>query len=159
MKIAVTGQQPDKIYGFDIFNERWTHVKEVFKSILLHYGCTEARTCMNLGTDIVFALAVLELKDEGHDILLHCFLPSVWQDSFWIEESRELYHDILMKADIITAVTRMSQFHHLIAPCDNHYLVDHADLLLALWDGSCGSTEKCVRYAAKRSVETIIMVP
>ena len=157
-KIAVTGHRPRSITEFDIFNERWGHIKDVFESILLHYECTEAITGMALGTDQVFALAVLELKNEGHDILLHCALPYIAQDAVWIEESRKLYHDILSKADIVKTVSNET-YHPWVMQKRNEYMVDRANLLLALWDGSPGGTANRVKYAEKKNIKTIIMTP
>lgn len=75
MKICVTGHRPNKLWGYDITNKEWTALKEEFKRLLVARKCSEAISGMALGVDTVFALAVLELKAEGHNIKLHCAIP------------------------------------------------------------------------------------
>ena len=75
MKICVTGHRPNKLYGYNLSDPRWQKLKEQFKQILKENNCDEAITGMALGVDTVFALAALELKDEGYGIKLHCAIP------------------------------------------------------------------------------------
>lgn len=75
LRICVTGHRPNKMYGYDIYNKQWTELKDKFKNFLKENNCNEAITGMALGVDTVFALAVLELKEEGYDIKLHCAIP------------------------------------------------------------------------------------
>lgn len=75
MKICVTGHRPDKLFGYDLNDKRWIKLKDIFKQTLVEAKCTEAISGMALGTDMMFALAVLELKDEGYQIKLHCAIP------------------------------------------------------------------------------------
>ena len=94
MKISVTGHRPNKMYGYDIYNKQWAELKNKFKKLLVENGCTEAITGMALGVDTVFALAVLELKEEGYNIKLHCAIPCKNHSSKWLKESVELYNKI-----------------------------------------------------------------
>ena len=64
MKICVTGHRPNKMYGYDIYNNQWTKLKKKFKELLIENNCDEAITGMALGVDTVFVLAVLELKEK-----------------------------------------------------------------------------------------------
>ena len=41
----------------------------------------------------------------------------------------------------------------------NEYMVDKCDILLAVWDGSAGGTNNCVKYARKLDKEIIIIDP
>ncbi len=75
MIICVTGHRPDKLYGYDLTDPRWQDLKNIFKEKLIEMKCTNAISGMALGVDTIFALAVLELKKEGHPIQLHCALP------------------------------------------------------------------------------------
>ena len=75
MRICVTGHRPKLLYCYDLNNEKWQALKEKFKLLLQEEKCTEAITGMALGTDQIFALAVLELKESGKDIKLTCAIP------------------------------------------------------------------------------------
>ena len=83
MIICVTGHRPDKLYGYDLTDSRWQNLKNIFKEKLIEMKCTNAISGMALGVDTIFALAVLELKKEGHPIQLHCALPCPEQCKKW----------------------------------------------------------------------------
>lgn len=64
MKIAVTGHRPGKLYGYNLSEPEYTILKEKFKYILRKYKATKAYTGMALGTDTIFANAVIDLKKK-----------------------------------------------------------------------------------------------
>ena len=134
MIVAVTGHRPNKLYGYNLDDNRWIELKDKFKYYLINNGATEAITGMALGVDTVFSLAVLELKEEGHDIKLHCAIPCYGQDSKWSFRDRQLYQYILMKADKIVYVSE-SYYNSTVMQKRNEYMVDLCDMLLAVWDG------------------------
>ena len=158
MKICVTGHRPNKMYGYDIYNKQWTELKDKFKKLLLKNKCNEAITGMALGVDTVFALAVLELKEEGYDIKLHCAIPCTNYTWKWIKESVELYDKIIAKADIYKLVSDEFYKFYLMQK-RNEYMVDLADKVIAVWDGSKSGTGNCVRYAEKCGKEIIRITP
>lgn len=158
IKIAVTGHRPNKMYGYDLSNERWGLLKEKFKQILVEQNCDEAITGMALGVDTVFALAVLELKDEGYDIKLHCAIPCRNHSCKWPKESVDLYNRILERADTVTLVSDEDYKPYLMQK-RNEYMVDETDKLVAVWDGSTGGTGNCVNYAKKVGKEIIRIFP
>lgn len=158
MIIAVTGHRPNKLYGYNLNNEKNLELKEKLKKILINNKCTEAITGMALGVDTIFALAVLELKDEGYNIKLHCAIPCRNHSSKWIKESVDLYNDILSKADVVKLVTDETYKPYLMQ-VRNEYMVDLADKIIAVWDGSSGGTANCVKYAQKKNKEIIRIIP
>lgn len=158
MIIAVTGHRPNKLYGYNLNNKKNLELKEKLKKILIDNKCTEAITGMALGVDTIFALAVLELKDEGYNIKLHCAIPCRNHSSKWIKESVDLYNDILSKADVVKLVTDETYKPYLMQ-VRNEYMVDLADKIIAVWDGSSGGTANCVKYAQKKNKEIIRIIP
>lgn len=194
MIISVTGHRPNKLYGYDLNNSRYIEMKNNFKKLLKENNCTEAITGMALGVDTIFALAVLELKEEGYDIKLHCALPCNRQCSKWIQESINQYYEILSKADIIYGmeeskekyielvlekeddefvlikkslyelpITREMKYFQNYKPylmqVRNEYMVNLADKVIAVWDGTSGGTGNCVAYAKKKEKEIILINP
>ena len=158
MRIAVTGHRPNKLYGYNIFSREWMSLKEEFKKLLVDNHCTEAITGMALGVDTVFALAVLELQDEGYNIKLHCAIPCRNHSCKWNGESVELYDNILKRADVVKLVTD-AEYEPWMMQVRNEYMVDLADKIIAVWDGSNGGTANCVRYAEKKGKDIIRIVP
>ena len=113
---------------------------------------------MALGVDTVFALAVLELKDEGYGIKLHCAIPCKNHSCKWIKESVDQYNDILSKADIVKLVSD-EEYKPCLMKKRNEYMVDLADKVIAVWDGTKSGTANCVRYAEKVGKEIIKVNP
>jgi uncharacterized phage-like protein YoqJ len=113
---------------------------------------------MALGVDTMFALAVLELIKEGYDIKLHCAIPCKNHSCKWVKESIDLYNDILSKANTVQLVTD-EEYKPWLMQKRNEYMVDLADKVIAVWDGSAGGTGNCVRYAEKRGKEIIMIRP
>lgn len=149
--------RPSKLYGYDLTVPNWLALKEKFKSLLVGLECDEAVTGMVLGVDTVFALAVLEPKSEGGNIKLHCAIPCMNYSCKLLNMSVRQYKDILSKADIVTLVSD-SEYKPYLLQKRNEYMVDLADKVIAVWDGTCGGTANCVRYAQSVGKE-IIQLP
>jgi len=158
LKICVTGHRPNKMYGYNLQDVRWIRLKELFKRLLVENNCTEAITGMALGVDTIFALAVLELKDSGYDIKLHCAIPCRNHSSKWINESVELYKKILARADVVKIVSD-EDYKPWLMQKRNEYMVDISDKVIAVWDGTSGGTGNCVKYAEKINKEIIKINP
>jgi uncharacterized phage-like protein YoqJ len=151
MKIGVTGHRPSKLYGYNLNNERWLKLKEEFKKELAMYNCKEAYTGMALGVDMVYALAVLELKEEGYDIRLVCCIPCINHTSKWFDKPIiDLYNSILNRADSVIIVTEKPYAPHLMQ-VRNEYIVNHTDFIFTVWDGTEGGTCNCIKYALKKN--------
>lgn len=101
MNIGITGPRPVKLWGYDYSDRRWQYLKSYIKNRLLQLNCKRFYTGMALGVDTVGAQAVLELKEEGHDIKLVAIIPCAGQSNKWPMESKMLYYDILSNADEI----------------------------------------------------------
>ena len=158
MRICVTGHRPKLLYGYDLNNEKWQALKEKFKLLLQEEKCTEAITGMALGTDQIFALAVLELKESGKDIKLTCAIPCKAQDSKWKPESRKLYHEILSKADSVVQVSEL-EYEPRLMQQRNRWMVDHANEVIAVWNGNASGTKNCVDYARNLGKDVIWIDP
>lgn len=111
-----------------------------------------------LGADQVFSLAVLAAGGQ-----LHAVIPSeAYEDSFATDESVKSYRALLGLAAHSTTL-------HFPAPNEDaylaagHHIVDHCDLLLAVWDGreaaGKGGTADVVSYARDRGVNIRIIWP
>lgn len=156
--ICVTGHRPNKLWGYDLRDKRYQKLKSDLMKILIDQNCTEAISGMALGVDTVFALAVLKLKDLGFDIKLHCAIPCKNHSSKWIKESIDQYNRILNQADNVVTVTD-DTYQPWMMQKRNEYMVDLADKVIAVWDGSSGGTSNCIKYAKKKNIEIIRLNP
>ena len=105
MVIFVTGHRPAKLFGYNLNNPGWIALKEKIEQILVEQQCTKGISGMALGTDTIFALAVLELRAAGYPIKLQCAIPCKNHSSKWHLQDIQLYQAILNQADEIILVS------------------------------------------------------
>lgn len=158
MKMCVTGHRPNKLYGYDLTDDRWIALKEDFKQILIENKCNEAITGMALGVDTIFAYAVLELKEDGYDIKLHCEVPCRNFSGKWNIYDRVKYRNIISLADTVKLVSD-EEYKPYLMQKRNEYMVDHSDKVIAVWDGSKSGTKNCIDYAKKVGKDIIFVQP
>lgn len=148
--IAVTGHRPDKLFGYDLMAPGYGAIRTELKKIFTEYGCAALWTGMALGIDQLAALAVLDLNDAGAGITLKAAIPCQGHSSRWPERSRLLYDAILSKCQEKITVTP-EPYAAWMMQKRNEYMVDRADLVVAVWDGGKnGGTWNCVNYALKK---------
>jgi len=121
-------------------------------------GVTQFLSGMAEATDTWAALSVLDLREKNSAIKLHCILPCTAQAEKWSASSQELYRSILERADSIVYVSR--EYHKNCMLDRNRFLVEHASILLAVYNGERrGGTAATLRYARKMGREIIVIDP
>lgn len=159
MRIGITGHRPNRMYGYDLTDSRWETLKNQLKEFLIQNNCSIALSGMALGVDMIFAQAVIDLKEQGHDIKLHCVLPCIDQDCMWSKQGKELYKNMLDKADKVKYISKYVYRPNCMQK-RNEYIVDHCDLLMAVWDEiKSGGTYRCIQYAYETGKEILIISP
>jgi uncharacterized phage-like protein YoqJ len=78
----------------------------------------------------------------------------VGQECQWPKQSQIQYNQILLKASNVIVVSD-GGYDNWKMQVRNEYLVDHCDVLVALWDGSSGGTGNCISYAYKKNKKII----
>jgi uncharacterized phage-like protein YoqJ len=98
---------------------------------------------MALGWDQALAQAALDLQ-----VPLIAAVPFEDQWTRWPEAARKRYFKLLEQAFAVEYVCQPGyavwKLHKR-----NHWMVDHCDLLLALFNGSPGGTASCIMYGRK----------
>ena len=100
---------------------------------------------------------MLELKEKYPQITLECAIPYERQAVRWPEARRNRYFSIAEHCDKET----MLQTHYT-QDClwkRNQYMVDHADIVLAVWNGSPSGTGQTVWYARETGKPVWIIRP
>ena len=108
---------------------------------------------MAMGCDLYFCEEVLKLKERYPDITLEAAIPCPTQADAWPEEQRARYERLVASCDMETLVS--AQYTSSCMQRRDRYMVDHASLLIAAFDGSPGGTRYTVEYALKRGVELV----
>lgn len=109
------------------------------------------------GADQLFARIVLE-----HGGTVHAIIPAENYDTAFDEPGRAVYVSLL---DAATSIERLPFKEPGEAAYDaaGHRVVDHSDVLVAVWDGEPargrGGTADAVRFARERGVPVHIVWP
>lgn len=155
MRLAFTGHRPEKLpWGTDEADPRCAALKIQIKRAIAQaaqsgvdtFACGMARGC-----DFYFAEAVLECRAEGTPLRLEAWLPCPSQPSRWSGEDRVRYESLLKECDAVYMVENTYSEGCMLRR--NRAMIDWADILLTVWDGSSGGTQAAVRYAKRRGVE------
>ena len=160
--LRLTGHRPQHLpFGMNENDERCVRLKEILKEEIINLiekeGVTHFITGMALGVDLYAAEIVLDLKACYPNITLESAIPCETQAVKWSMAQRERYYDIAAQCDKET----MLQCHYSPDCMDkrNRYMVDHADYILAVWNGCPSGTGNTVRYAHKKGKSIIVINP
>lgn len=159
---AFTGHHPMRFsFGDNEKDERCQALKQVMAQqirFLIGSGVSLFYTGMALGADQWAAQIVLGMKPRFPHVQLAAVLPCETQANKWSPEQREWYFDTLPLCDDVIMLRA-----HFTPECmleRNRYMVDHADYLLAVYDGAGkGGTACTVRYAREKRREIVIIHP
>lgn len=142
MIICGTGHRPNKLGGYS------PEVFENLKTLAHMYLCvaTDLKGVISggaLGWDQALAQAALDLR-----IPTTLALPFPGFEDRWPEKSKTFLHAQMHRADKVVFV-KDGPYAGWKMQERNKWMVDNADHVLALWDGSTGGTSNCVQYAKK----------
>lgn len=162
MRVALTGHRPERLgLSKDEMDDTWKKIRDwiinqLFKAYEASYLSDEKLDIycgMASGSDFVFGTVSMLMKvNEVIPLRLHCILPCKAYNS-----SHALYDDMKKYAD--EWIELADEFYK---GCDNvrdQYMVDHCDVLIAIWDGNkSGGVWSTIRKAQKAD-KTIIYCP
>lgn len=159
--VCFTGHRPDKLGGYNENNQTAKDVKSALMAQILKFieeGFTEFIAGGALGTDTWAAEAVIEARKSHPGVKLTIARPFPSQDSKWFQESKDRFKAFCEAADKVVDVSP-DPYTIQKMQTRNEWMVDNADVVLAIWDGSSGGTGNCVRYAKKRSKRIVAINP
>lgn len=158
MKVALTGHRPQRLgLPEDIGDERWDKIetwliKQLFELYRMATSNGEkliAYCGMASGCDIEFGYIVSVTSHVATGIKLVCVLPCNDYNS-----SNQYYNQLKAEAD--EWIELADEFYK---GCDNardQYMVDHCDVLIAVWDGiKSGGVWSTIRKAQKAGKQII----
>lgn len=108
---------------------------------------------MATGSDLYFGEAVVALRDEHPDVTLEGAVPFEGQADRWSDRLRKRYFRLAEECD------RLTVLHTGYTPnCmmdRNRYMVDHASLLVAVYNGEAGGTRNTILYAMRQGLQIL----
>ena len=154
---SFTGHRPSKLpWGFREDDSRCVALKRriadaveaAYEEGYRHFLCG-----MAMGCDLYFCECVLALRSRVPDVTVEAVIPCPTQADEWPEELALRYRALVAACDYETLVS--AKYTPGCMQRRNRYLVDHASLLIAAYDGTSGGTRNTIQYAFQRQVEVV----
>lgn len=140
--LAFTGHRPDKLGGYSPWV--FSRLVGLAENVLRENEAAIAISGFALGWDQAAAQAAVNLR-----VPLLAAIPFVGQERRWPLPSQVAYRELLARATWVEVISP-NGFSKAAMQKRNEWMVDNGSRLAALWDGSPGGTNNCVRYAAGR---------
>lgn len=158
---AFTGYRPAKMpWGYDETDARCAEFRFRLRETLEYLigkGYVDFMSGGALGFDQMAARIVLSLREKYPWIRLIMVLPFDSQADKWSREQRGNWLSIIEASDKVIHISH--SYDKGVFFRRNHYMVDHADLLLAAYDGKPGGTAGTIAYAKRRGVKVLRLPP
>lgn len=140
MIIAATGHRPNKLGGYS--HDALIKLVEFAK---INLNADTVISGMALGWDTAVAMAAMEKS-----IPFIAAIPFESQDKLWPQDSQILYRYLVKHAQKVVYV-QPGEYSPWKMMARNRWMVDQADSMLALWNGTSGGTASCVSYATLKN--------
>lgn len=153
MKIAATGHRPPRLnlaYSPEDNKLLTMFAKDMLEKSMEGYDEITVISGMATGWDQAIAHAAILLC-----LPLIAALPFEGQESKWPKSGKDRYNAILRRAKEVVLVTKGGYDNKKFIVRDE-WMVDHADAILALWDGEeSGGTYHTVRCAEDLGIPVV----
>jgi len=157
--VHVTGHRPDKLPGG--YNSQHKELEDKLYEVCVRYYNANYRTFISggaIGTDQIFARAVIRLKASYPDARLIIARPFPSQDRKWFQSSKNEFKWICDRADQVVDVSP-DPYSPAKMQIRNIWMVDRSHTTLAVYNGSGGGTKNCIDYALSRSNWVVVIDP
>ncbi len=108
---------------------------------------------MAMGCDLYFCECVLALREKHADVTIEAAIPCPTQPDAWPAAVRHRYVQMVAACDYETLVS--DTYSSTCMQRRDRYMVDHASLLIAAFDGSAGGTRYTMEYAMRRGLDIV----
>lgn len=147
-----TGHRPERL----ALPEK--QVKEWLEEQIAHAadeGYTDFITGMQRGVDLWAAEAVLKLiiKDRHIRLIAACAFRGMDED--WDLDWRERYYHVLTHSEWVYYISDHPGRRAYFAR--NHWMVDHASRLIAVYTGAPSGTKETIEYAREKGRDIVLM--
>ena len=145
-----TGHRPQSLpWGTNESHPDCVRLKELLRQeigrLITEKGVTHFISGMAIGTDLMAAEIVLELKKQYPNITLESAIPHEEQAARWSNKQREQYYTIAAQCD--TESTLQGAYTPDCFRKRNEYMVKHSAYVVAVWSGRASGTGQTVMYA------------
>lgn len=147
MILTVTGHRQKKLGGYHTAAKTRLieFATKVIASFTERYEVEYVITGMAIGWDQAVAHACIQLK-----VPFEAAVPFLGQECMWPSDVQKEYHQLLSQCRQKHVTCDQNGYAPWKLYHRNHWMVNEANHILALWDGSPGGTAACVAYAEKK---------
>ena len=158
---AFTGYRPEKLPWLedetdlrciDLKRRLFLAMEDACRQEMEHFLCGMARGC-----DLYFCEAFALLKQDWPGITLEAAVPCTTQPDGWSAAEQARYRRLLDACDYETVVQERYSYGCMMRR--NRYMVDHASMLIAVYDGQSSGTQQTVEYALRRGIRVVLVPP
>jgi uncharacterized phage-like protein YoqJ len=184
--ICFTGHRPNKLGGYNWYTTKNIKImkmlkKEIIELIRYQYENFNERKFTfifggALGIDQMAFEIIFEIKTNilntklNLDITLILSMPFEKQSDNWYDlKDKERLQSQIERADQVILVDTLEkykfqkvaigEYHPVKMQLRNQYMVDNANTIIGVWDGTQGGTGNCINYARKSKKQIIIINP
>lgn len=159
MKCCFTGHRPKNLpWGYNesglkynlLYAKLYLAIRKCIKN-----GYTYFLSGMAMSIDMICAEIVINMKNKYKNVELECVLPCLSQSAKWSKSYKDRYNKILDRADKITIISE--NYTPQCMMDRNKYMVDNSNMIIAVYNGSQGGTEKTIRYAKAKNLEILLL--
>ena len=156
-----TGHRPQKLpFGFNEDDKRCIELKKRLTHLIrekIENGFTHFITGMALGTDTFAAEIILFLRRVFPNISLEAIIPCSNQSSKWGKMQIRRYNSLLKQCDSV--VILQENYTTDCMQKRNRFMVDKADCVIAVWNGTYSGTGQTVKYAVNKKLPVTVLHP
>lgn len=120
-------------------------------------GYTTFISGMAMGVDIMGAELVIRRKEHIHSLHIIAACPYPGSGARWSSDWQDRYHSVLKQADIVRYIS--NSYWEGCFQKRNEWLVNHSNLVIAVYCGCPGGTRNTIEYAKRMTVELRIISP
>ena len=154
--LCFTGHRPDKLSQDSEDELRLRLQQRIIQAI--SEGYTIFYCGMALGTDIIAGELVVSLRQQYPELQLIAVIPFPEQSRGWPQSWRTRWNRLMRRAD--EKVILYPRFVRGCYHARNRYMVDHAEKVIAVYDGSQeGGTHMTITYARRKGVPVELIAP
>ena len=149
-RCCFTGHRPNKL----VYSE--DEIKSLLEKAIekaISYGYVTFITGMAQGTDIWAAEIVIEKKKSNPALHLICAVPYPEFEKRKSEYEEKRYKNIIENADYTKVICE--RYFKACYQRRNEFMVDHSNLVIAVWNGMASGTKNTIDYAKRKGVKVV----
>jgi len=152
-----TGHRPSKLPWddneddprcLDLKRRLWDAVTTAYECGYRHFLCG-----MAMGCDLYACECAQRLRQLHSDVTVEAAIPCPSQPDAWPGAQKERYRRLVAACDFETMVS--AAYSSSCMQRRDRYMVDHASMLIAMFDGSAGGTRYTIEYAMNRGLDVV----